>query len=164
MRLKVFISYSTDNIGVVDWLQYLLEANGIETHVAVLAPVPGSELSDKVKGFIKECDFFLTFLTAGGSRSQWVNREIELASQTQPPKIILPIVEIGVSLPSYLENSEFIWFDPTNPLESANLAAKYLHKLNIDKDSQAKATAVVLLTLGLLALYSATLILSPAEL
>ncbi|MBI4497143.1 MAG: toll/interleukin-1 receptor domain-containing protein [Chloroflexi bacterium] len=153
MAYKVFISHSTADMELVQQLKNWLETNGIEAYVAQDDLRPGTpHLSTKVQQAIQECDCFLALLTVNGDRSKWVDQEIGIAGATQPPRLIVPIVENGVQPVGMLEHREYIPFDPMNPQDAINRAVWYLYNQRLSKDAQDKARGTVLFTLGMLAL------------
>lgn len=149
MSFRVFMSHSTADLGLVYQLKYWLEANGIEVYIAQLSLQPGVSLAQKVTTAIEECDCFVALLTADGSRSEWVREEIGIAYRTG--RVIVPIVEKGIQVKGLLEGKEYITFDALNPALAIDHAVRYLSGLKLGKENNQRATATVLLVLGMLA-------------
>jgi len=69
MAFRVFISHSTDDLGLVYRLKDWLEVNGIETYLAEAHPQPGISLADKISNAINQSNCLIAVLTRDGTRS-----------------------------------------------------------------------------------------------
>ena len=72
MALKVFISHSTGDLGIVYQFSDSLQMNGLQTYVAELYPQPGIELPAKIENAINWSDCVIAIMTKDGDRSAWV--------------------------------------------------------------------------------------------
>ena len=107
---KVFISHSTADMYLVRQLQCSLDNEGIEGVVAEDSREPGKVLEDKFKTKVRECQFFLAFLTSSGLRSDWVVFETNYAQSIKKPSILLKEKEVQAK--SGIEWVEFSRYDP----------------------------------------------------
>lgn len=150
MPFKIFISHSTADLSLIQQLKYWLEVNGIETYLADLYPQPGDTLASKISNAIKQSDCVLAVLTRDGARSQWVHQEIGYAKGAG--RLVIPLVEEGISSTGFIQGVEYIPFNRENPAEAMNRIVEYLTRLKAGKEAREKATAGFLILLGLLAL------------
>ena len=154
MAFRVFISHSTEDLGLVYQLKDWLEVNGIETYLAEAHPQPGISLSDKISNAINLSNCLIAVLTRDGTRSQWVNQEIGYAKSAG--KIVIPLVEQGVPHSGFVRDVEYIQFNRFNPTDAINRVVESLTKLKADKEAREKMVAGTIILLGLLALAAST--------
>ena len=150
MAFRVFISHSTDDLGLVYRLKDWLEVNGIETYLAEAHPQPGISLADKISNAINQSNCLIAVLTRDGTRSQWVNQEIGYAKKAG--RIIIPLVEQGVPHTGFVRDVEYIQFNRLNPTDAINRIVESLTKLKANKEARDKMVAGTIILLGLLAL------------
>lgn len=120
MQFRVFISYSTNDLGHVDSLQKHLNATPIELFVAEHSVVPGENLEDKITKAIKACDLFVVLWSENAESSKWVSQEIGHAKAFD--KKILPLVlSEGLTLPGFISNLKYLpsYENPQASLEKA---------------------------------------------
>lgn len=67
-------------------------------------------------------------------------------------KPVIPIVEEGSEIPTFLEGKEYILVNSDQPKLSYQRAADYLNKLKLEKETRNAIGGVLLLGLGLLLL------------
>lgn len=151
-NMKVFISHSTEDTDIVKTLSSTLQNFGVVCYVAEMNPLPGVDLSQKVKYAIQSSDCLLAILTEGGSRSPWVNQEIAFASAFNKP--IIPLVEKGVKIEGILEGKEFILFDRNNHFDALIKTSSYLSNLKAQKEQRESFNKIVGLAILLWALSS----------
>ena len=120
MTYKVFISYNSNYINLVNILAQNIRNFGAEPYIAEYDPQAGKLLAGKLTNKIAEADCFLVLLTPNSSRSPAVNNEIGIAKGKG--KYILPIVESGAEIPLVLKGIEYI------PLDLKNLMNNTINK------------------------------------
>lgn len=154
MAYRVFVSHSTEDVALLNQLQYSLSQYGIEVFLAELFPdQPGLRVSDQVRTAIQACDCVLAILTLTGHRSLSVNYELGLAQASR--KLIIPILENGLSLPPHLSSLsalDYVPFNRWDPASAISAVSAFVAGKKLDKENQQKALAGAVLAIGLLAL------------
>lgn len=125
--MKVFISYSTKDIQIIDKFKQTLSSMGIEPYVALYDDQPGTIQWEKIKSNIKKSTCMLAVMTKDGSRSKWVQQEIAVANALNIP--IIPVVEKGVNVKGVLEARDCIEFDKGDPSHAYERVNSYLSGL-----------------------------------
>lgn len=133
-ELKVFISYSTKDLHLIERLEQTIKAAGIKPYVASADDQPGTLLWEKVKSNIKNSNCMLVILTKNGSRSKWVQQEIGVADALSIP--VIPVAEKGVDLRGFLEGRNVIEFDKNDPSRTYDRVINYLGKMRKKLDTQ----------------------------
>ena len=148
----VFVSHSTspEDMPYVTWFHSTLQSRGIGCYVAEWYREPGKLITDKVKAAINASDIVLVLWTKGGRDSQFVNQEVGYA---EDKKLILPLVEKGVTLEGFLYGRNHIEFDRQNPGDALHAMHDHIYNLKLTKGQQEVALIVALVLLGLLFLY-----------
>lgn len=103
---RVFISHSHQDRHIATELQSTLETYGAETFLDQERIRPADVLPDRIRDGIVSCQNFLLIWSASAARSQWVDREWDMAYQLK--KKIVPYVLDGTSLPAGLDNLVYI--------------------------------------------------------
>lgn len=113
MALKVFISYSTKDIQIVDFVRSILAGAPVEVFVAEYSVAPGTPLSPAIVTAIKQCNLFILLWSHNSRTSEWVPQEIGIAKGEN--KQIIPVVlQPDLHLPGFI--SELKYLDvPKNP-------------------------------------------------
>ena len=124
MTFRIFLSHSTSDREILDSIKSDLEKGKIEVYVAEDDPKPGFNLSDKVYRAIESCDAFVVLLTENGQSSGFVNSEIGIAKGAK--KLIIPMLQIGVTLPTILSGVEYVKFEPSNITESTKSLRNFI--------------------------------------
>lgn len=110
MPYRVFVSYSTKDMRVVDRVASALRASNVEVFVAEHAVLPGESLSQKILGWIAQCDLFLTMWSSSAKESEWVQHEIGAA--LGQGKLIIPVVlDPKARLPELLAGVKYLRAD-----------------------------------------------------
>lgn len=148
--MKVFISHSTQDQGLVINLARLLQELGLTPLVAEWYLSPGEHLDTKIRKQIKDADCFIVLLTHNGTRSRWVQQEIGIALEAN--KSIIPIVEKGADPDDLgiLQGREYIEYDPLHPGQALVKVMKYMNLLQLKKKEQGK---FLLIIAGILAFF-----------
>ena len=79
MSLKVFISYSTKDLHIVDFVRSILAGAPVEVFVAEYSVAPGTPLSPAIITAIKQCNLFILLWSHNSRASEWVPQEIGIA-------------------------------------------------------------------------------------
>jgi hypothetical protein len=144
MPYRVFISYSTKDFSLVDYVRKLLRHSAIEVFVAEYSVPPGSLLSDTIITAIKNCNLFLLLWSKNSKYSEWVPQEIGIATSEGKP--IVPIViEPGLELPGFIKNRRYLaaYKDP-------DVALKWMRQ-NIFENARRKEQTDGLVWMGIAA-------------
>ena len=131
MDYKVFLSYSTKDMGLVVKIRDDLTKAGISVYLAEERPEPGKTLSQKIMENIKSSDCMIVLLTDIGIRSQYVNQEIGAARMIDKP--VIPMVEkkMESKIGGLLAGIEYILFDKANPRKAMEKVVSYVSRLKL---------------------------------
>jgi len=134
MSFKVFISYSTKDLEIVNKVQNILQDSQIEVFIAEYSAKPGEPLSLRIQQAIETCDIFILLWSRNSKISEWVPQEIGIAKGLS--KTILPLVlNKDLNLPGFISNLKYL--DATSNLQDGfnwleihikNLASKKIQK------------------------------------
>ncbi len=107
MAFKVFISYSTKDLPIINHVKSILEGSSIEVFIAEYSIKPGEALPVKIKTAIQSCDLFLLMWSNNSRESEWVSQEIGIA--TSGSKNIIPVVlEPNLHLPGFISHLKYL--------------------------------------------------------
>ena len=104
----IFLSHSSQDVEITQWLQAQLEAAGFTTWVDVVSIPDGSTWVREIERGVRECGALVVILTQNALRSEWVERETLLALDLKKPVFIALLEE--VTLPIYFVNRQFTDF------------------------------------------------------
>jgi len=143
MAFKVFISYSTKDLEIVNKVRDILLDSQIEVYIAEYSANPGDVLSSKIHQAIETCDIFILLWSRNSKNSEWVPQEIGIAKGLG--KIILPVVlNHNLKLPGFISDLKYL--DATTNLQDGfNWLEGYIKNLAFKKIQKDK---LVLLGLG----------------
>ena len=113
MALKVFISYASRDIEIVNHLKSMLDGAPVETYVAEYDLPPGAAISPALLAKIKDCDLFIVLWSANSRASEWVSQEIG-AARSQNKTIIPLMLQHGLQPPGFISDLKFLDV-PRNP-------------------------------------------------
>jgi len=137
MAYKVFVSYSTKDIQVVQFVKQSLENSIVEVSVAEYSVFPGEQLNTGIIDAIKNCDLFVLLWSRNAKYSDYVPQEIGVARGYS--KTILPVVlEDGLQLPGFINDLKYL---PAyyNPMESIAWLRQYVFAKGEEKQQQESA-------------------------
>ena len=107
MALKIFISYSSKDLSVVNFVRSMLIGSPVEVFIAEYSVAPGQSLSPSIISAIKLCDLFVLLWSKNSEDSQWVPQEIGIA--TAENKQIIPVVlQSGLKLPGFIGDLKYL--------------------------------------------------------
>ncbi len=112
-ELKVFISYSRQNIAFVDRLQAALREQGVEATVDRTEIAKGEAWWTRLQQLIIEADSVVFVLSPGSVRSEVCQREVDFAEKLK--KRIVPVVAediAGQNVPEALARLNYLFFIP----------------------------------------------------
>lgn len=151
MNYSVFISYSTKDLSVVNYVKNLLENYSIQVYVAEYTAPPGVDLTNHIKNSITSCDLFILLWSSNSKNSEWVTPEIALASANN--KTIIPVVlEPNLELPVFIKNLKYLEAY-TNPQQAFEYLRRYVYEA---ADKKSRVDGLVMLGLGAAFLYLLT--------
>ena len=100
-RPKVFLSHNWKDKEFVRRLSADLRRSGAQTWVDEAEINVGEPLLDRVRGGIDSADYFAVVLSANSANSNWVQREIKIATEHSHIRI-LPILIDNCDMPEFL--------------------------------------------------------------
>ena len=107
MAFRVFISYSTRDMALVNHVKHLLEDSSIEVFVAEYSVSPSSPLAQNIIDAIKDCHLFIVLWGENSRTSEWVQQEIGIATSGKKP--ILPVLLTpGIALPGFIRDLKYL--------------------------------------------------------
>jgi hypothetical protein len=110
MAYKVFISYATKDLSIVNQFQHMLtyaSDASIEVYIAEYSALPGTVLDEDIIKAIEACDLFILFWSQHSKASEWVPQEIGIA--THAKKTIMPVVlEPNLDLPGFIKKLKYL--------------------------------------------------------
>jgi hypothetical protein len=150
---KVFISYSTKNLDIVQWAKHTLDQPGLtEVFAAEYSVAPGTVLNAEIMKAIRGCDLFVLLWTQEARKSDYVPQEIGIAVAAN--KMILPIVmEANLPVPGFISNLKYL--DAHRDMEGAFAwLAQFVRDNSAHQQDQQKAAALLALLIGGVWLFS----------
>lgn len=107
MAFRVFVSYSTKDLPVVEQVRGFLRGTGVEVFVAEHSVIPGESLGAKIRSAITGCDLFLVLISRASIESTWVQQEIGLATASGKPAMPV-LLERDINLPGFLSGRKYL--------------------------------------------------------
>jgi len=141
VALTVFVSHSTQDQDIVGKLDNVIRAEGAIPGVAEFIISPGKFIEEKLRELISKSDIVLAVLTKGGTRSEWVNWELGVAAALDKP--IVPLLEEGADIPSYLAGREYIRFARLTIEDAFESLAEFIRRLVLRKEQIEFAIVVI---------------------
>lgn len=107
MTYRVFVSYSSRNLDVVERAQDLWEGDGVRVFVAEHSVAPGEPLGDSIADGIRKSDLFVLFWSRYAEDSDWIPQEIGIAKEAG--KQIIPVVlDEGTEPPAFIRDLKYL--------------------------------------------------------
>ena len=159
MLYKIFISYSTVDLPLVNKIKVALESKagmGVTVYIAEYSALPGVRLDEDIKRNLSTCDLFCVLWSRNAKDSGWVQQEIGIAEDRR--RLIVPIVlDRDLPPPGFIQDRKFIpaYEGTDNAIKrlmeiiAANASRK---TLAIQEQKVKQRNAVTLLGLGVLIL------------
>jgi len=149
VALTVFVSHSTQDQDIVGKLDNVIKAEGAIPGVAEFVISPGKFVEEKLRELISRSDVVLAVLTKGGTRSEWVNWELGVAAALEKP--IVPLLEEGADIPSYLAGREYIRFARLTIEDAFDSLAEFIRRL-VARKEQIELAIVVIAIIAIVAI------------
>jgi hypothetical protein len=148
---RIFLSHSTRDAPLCNWLRSAAAAAGIELYMAEHDVDAGERLAERIRSAIKESAAVVVLISEVALDSSYVNQEIGVALEAD--KVIIPLVQPGVDVSrlAMIGDLKYIPFDFERPHEGRDALLATLRRL-IERQQQARgipAEAVVLAGLAL---------------
>lgn len=140
---KVFISHSSEDLGVVSKISDSLKKEGVKAYVAESYPEPGKMLPEKIMENLRASDCVVVVLTEAGVKSPWVQQEIGIAKTLNLP--IVPLVGKGVAVKGLLEGVEYIPLDLQNLEVAIDVLLRAIGRVRNSKPTYTTGEAAKLL-------------------
>jgi len=148
MNYSVFISYSTKDLDLVNYVKSLLEGYTMKVYIAEYTQPPGVDLTNHIKNSVTNCDLFILLWSSHSKQSEWVTQEIAFANANN--KTIIPVVlEPNLELPVFIKNLKYLEAY-TNPQQAFDYLRRYVLQA---ADKKSKIDALVALGLSAALLY-----------
>ncbi len=107
MLCRVFISYSTKDLEIVNKIKEQLKREEVEVFIAEYSIEPGEELNKRIVEEIKNCDLFILIWSKNSRNSEYVNQEIGMAKCAN--KTIIPIsTKKGLNPPVLINDLKYL--------------------------------------------------------
>jgi hypothetical protein len=141
---KVFLSHSTTDDRLVSQVQAFLRAvNDGDVFNDIVSIPAGAEFWAEIEQGIEECERLVRIVSRDSIRSEWIQREVELARSLGKP--IIPVRIDNCDIPPFLATVNVLDFRPGrgNKLNfnTRSLPATYTGKL-YGRDAEAKWASI----------------------
>jgi hypothetical protein len=123
----VFVSLAHEDIPLVQRIVKSLP-EGIELRMAERERDPGIPLREKVKRLIQESDACLVIWSVHSRKSVWVSNEIGYADGIG--RRLVPFKQVGVEMEGFLQELEYVEFEPLSPDDGVQDVIGVLKELN----------------------------------
>jgi hypothetical protein len=159
MPFKIFVSYSTDDLPLVDKIRSTLGRQygiGVDVYVAEYSAPAGVRLDEEIKRHLVTCDLFCVLWSRNAKESGWVQQEIGVAEGRG--RLIVPIVlDANLPLPGFIQDRKYIpaYRGIEGAIQNLNeIVAANVNRANlaIRGQKQQQSNAFALLGLGVLLL------------
>jgi hypothetical protein len=134
MALKIFISYSTYDIEIVNRIKNELNQTEYEIFIAEYSTLPGEELSESIQYAIRNCDVFVVLWSKNSERSNWVPQEIGFAKGLDA--FIIPVlIDKNIQPPGFISGTKYV--DLTKDIEqNLQTLKEMMMRLSIKKSQK----------------------------
>jgi hypothetical protein len=105
--LSVFVSYSTNDLPIVERVQKALESAGASVFVAEHSVPPGNSLKADISAALNRSELVVVLWSKHASESKWVGHEIGHASG-RDKRIITFLLDQDAEVPSFLGDGKHI--------------------------------------------------------
>ncbi|MES2432885.1 MAG: TIR domain-containing protein [Pseudomonadota bacterium] len=132
---SVFLSYSSEDTPMAQLLAMRLQDAGVNVFSDDLT-IPGENLVDRIQSRIRAADFVIVVVSAAALKSQWVQKEIAIATSLQELSdrsiTVIPLILDNVELPEPLRDIAYLDFrgDPRMAVEA--LVSRLSSTVSID--------------------------------
>jgi len=112
-KFKVFLSHAEEDYQLVYRICSILGRIKADSYMHELYPDYRQDLPTGIRDVLRDCVMCVSFLTAQGINSQWVQQELGIAYAFD--KIIVPVREVGVDYKGFVYMRRRIPYQPANP-------------------------------------------------
>ena len=149
-RYRVFVSYSSKDMSIVEQVRTALQGVGAEPFVAEHDIAPGESLRTSIITAIERADAFVLLWSGASSRAEWVRQEVGIA--TGMNRLIIPVLlSPEARLPSFLADTKYLSLCSDLQKGLAQLSGLVAgHVRTKASDQQAKAFTVLAAFVALL--------------
>ena len=109
----IFLSHSEQDYWLVYRVWNILYRLKASPYMHELFPDYRQDIPTGIRDVLRSCFLCITFLTAQGVNSQWVQQELGIAYAFN--KVIVPVVERGVQYKGFVQMVRRITYEPTDP-------------------------------------------------
>jgi len=147
MPLRIFISYSTNDLAAANAIWTRLGSAGHAVYFAEVTARAGTRLPVELEQQIKACDVFVVLWSQNAKESEWVSQEIGIAQGAN--KEILPVIlEANLQAPGFIRDRKYL-----PAYQGFQQALDYLsHATAHHAEEKRKKEALLLLGLGVIIL------------
>lgn len=131
---SVFLCHSSKDKPAVKRIAQYLRAYGVKCWLDEAEIKAGESLTKKIGEAILSMQYFATFLSTRSVKSEWVQRELQIAIQEELSKhkvIVIPILLQHVQLPPFLRDKLYVDF--TNRAKVEESIARLLNSIGVTK-------------------------------
>lgn len=152
MAFKVFVSYSTLDLSVVNSIRAKLGVLGVDVFIAEYSVTPGENLSERILAEIRACDVFVLLWSSNSKSSDWVPQEIGVARGLD--KFIVPmLLERNVLPPAFISGIKYVNIHSNEQAAMLTLQAVIMERLTLQhSQEQNNNLLLMLLVFGVLIL------------
>lgn len=112
-NFKVFLSHAEEDYQLVYRIWHILYCLKATPYMHELYPDYRRDIPTGIRDVLRDCAMCVTFLTAAGINSQWVQQELGIAYAFD--KVIVPVIETGVKYKGFVQMIRRIPYKPAGP-------------------------------------------------
>ena len=112
-KFKVFLSHAEEDYQLVYRIWSILDHIKADSYMHELYPDYRQDIPTGIRDVLRNCVMCVSFLTAQGINSRWVQQELGVAYAFD--KIIVPVLEGGVDYKGFVQMRTRIAYQPTDP-------------------------------------------------
>jgi hypothetical protein len=111
-KFKVFLSHAEEDRQLVYRIWSILDRIKADPYMHELYPDYRQDIPTGIRDVLRDCVMCVSFLTAQGINSQWVQQELGVAYAFD--KIIVPVLEVGLGYKGFVQMRRRITYQPAN--------------------------------------------------
>ena len=112
-KFKVFLSHAEEDYQLVYRIWSILCRIKADSYMHELYPDYRQDIPTGIRDVVSDCVMCVSFLTAQGINSQWVQQELGIAYAFG--RIIVPVIEVGLGYKGFVQMRRRIPYQPANP-------------------------------------------------
>ena len=114
-KFLIFLSHSQHDFPLVYRVWQILDRLKVASYMHELYPDYRCDIPTAIRDVLRECSMCISFLTAEGINSQWVQQELGIAYAFQ--RLIVPVVESGLQYKGFVQMRQQIPYSLYDPEE-----------------------------------------------